>query len=161
MAFRMRMASIVCSSTVKMWYVSNCIWPTMRAQSGSMRPMMPLSFMVLSQRAPSGLPSGSWPQTRSRNNAPASGSARRGHGAAFVADQRAQCQRVQLQLAIPRQLQHAQHQDGLCVEIVAPQRLQHAVSQHEAGFQQGTIGFGLQGRLAHGFGGSPRVQPRG
>ncbi len=36
---------MVCSSTVKWWYMSNCICATTRPKSGTKRPNTPASFM--------------------------------------------------------------------------------------------------------------------
>ena len=80
--------------------------------------------------------------------AAASGSPRSSHRAAFVADQRAHGQRMQLQPAVARDLQDAQHLDRLGVELAALGAQQHAVGQHEAGVEQ--RGVGLLARCAGG-----------
>ena len=67
-----------------------------------------------------------------------------------MADQGADGQRVQLQLPVPRHLQHAQHLQRLGAEIPPGGGQQLAVRQHEALGEQGAVRHLLQRRRAEG-----------
>ena len=102
--------------------------------------------MIASQRAPSAWrwSRGRWPHSRSMNSSAASGSPRSSIARRSLRISERMRQRMQLQAAVARHLQHAQHLDRLGVEIAARRRQQLALGQHEAGFQQRRVGFRLR-----------------